>query len=134
MVEDRRARLAALAAKARRTDNIVELNDSQEWMLQDFGSEQEEEQNRRSKRARPADTGAQKEKTALEIALERARAELIVGGASPLENSIQQYKANWDLKRDIQPNLDLLERRTQKAIVQLLRERLEREMEEDEVD
>jgi coiled-coil domain-containing protein 12 len=36
-------------------------------------------------------------------------------------------KVNWDLKKQIQPKLDRLERRTQRAIVDLLRERLERE-------
>lgn len=45
-------------------------------------------------------------------------------------------KVNWDLKRDIQQKMEKLEKRTQRAIVQLLRERLEKEaamgMEEDE--
>lgn len=36
-------------------------------------------------------------------------------------------KINWDLKRDVQPKLDKLERRTQRAIVQLLQERLGRD-------
>jgi coiled-coil domain-containing protein 12 len=36
-------------------------------------------------------------------------------------------KANWDLKRDIAPRLGILERRTQRALVELLRERLERD-------
>ena len=34
---------------------------------------------------------------------------------------------NGDLKRDVQHRLDRLEKRTQRAIVELLRERLERE-------
>jgi coiled-coil domain-containing protein 12 len=36
-------------------------------------------------------------------------------------------KVNWDLKRDVQYKMEKLERRTQRAIVGLLRERLERE-------
>ena len=36
-------------------------------------------------------------------------------------------KVNWDLKRDIQHKMDKLERRTQRSIVELLRERLARE-------
>jgi len=40
-------------------------------------------------------------------------------------------KVNWDLKKQLQPKLDRLERRTQRAIVQLLRERLEREAAKD---
>ena len=44
---------------------------------------------------------------------------------------ISTKKVNWDLKRGIQHKMDRLERRTQKAIVQLLRERLEQEARED---
>ncbi|KAL9180565.1 hypothetical protein ACHAXT_011018 [Thalassiosira profunda] len=40
---------------------------------------------------------------------------------------VSTQKVNWDLKRDIQPKMDKLERRTQRAIVELLRERLEKE-------
>ena len=40
-------------------------------------------------------------------------------------NLIMTHKLNWDLKRDIQPNLMVLEKRTQKALVQLLKDRLE---------
>jgi cwf18 pre-mRNA splicing factor len=36
-------------------------------------------------------------------------------------------KINWDLKRGIQSKLDKLEKRTQKAIVSLLKERLEQD-------
>jgi coiled-coil domain-containing protein 12 len=36
-------------------------------------------------------------------------------------------KINWDLKRDIQPKLAKLEKRTQKAIVEMLKKRLELE-------
>ena len=31
-------------------------------------------------------------------------------------------KANWDLKRDVQPKLDKLERRTQRALVEIMRD------------
>jgi coiled-coil domain-containing protein 12 len=40
-------------------------------------------------------------------------------------------KMNADLKRDIQEKMDKLERRTQRAIVSLLKERLEREASQD---
>ena len=36
-------------------------------------------------------------------------------------------KPDWDLKRDIAPKLEKLERRTQKAIAELIRERLKEE-------
>ena len=43
--------------------------------------------------------------------------------------SIAPKKANWDLRRDVQPKLDKLERRTQRAMIQLMqqaeRQRLE---------
>lgn len=51
------------------------------------------------------------------------------GGGGGELTSLAPKKINWDLKRDIQPKLDKLERRTQKVIVQLLKERLAREAE-----
>ncbi|KRZ88009.1 Coiled-coil domain-containing protein 12 [Trichinella sp. T8] len=39
-------------------------------------------------------------------------------------NSLAPRKIDWDLKRDLQLKLDKLERRTQKAIVQIISERL----------
>lgn len=36
--------------------------------------------------------------------------------------SVAPKKANWDLKREIAPKLDKLERRTQRAMVQLLQQ------------
>ena len=36
-------------------------------------------------------------------------------------------KPDWDLKRDIAPRLEKLERRTQRAIAELIRERLREE-------
>ncbi len=48
--------------------------------------------------------------------------------------SMTPKKVNWDLKRDIAKKMNRLERRTQKALVELLRQRLEKEaeMEDDE--
>jgi len=48
--------------------------------------------------------------------------------------SMTPKKVNWDLKRDITKKMNRLERRTQKALVELLRQRLEKEaeMEDDE--
>lgn len=42
--------------------------------------------------------------------------------------SLQPKRANWDLKRDIQPQLDLLDAQTQNAIVRIVRERLKSEV------
>lgn len=38
--------------------------------------------------------------------------------------NVAPKKANWDLKRDIQPKLDKLERRTQRAIMEILMEQV----------
>ena len=35
--------------------------------------------------------------------------------------SVAPKKANWDLKRDVQAKLDKLERRTQRALVEIMR-------------
>jgi hypothetical protein len=49
------------------------------------------------------------------------------GAAASAAAAAAPRKANWDLKRDIAPRLGILERRTQRALVELLRERLERD-------
>eukprot|EP00727_Mastigamoeba_balamuthi_P009419 m51a1_g51 hypothetical protein (214) ;mRNA; r:171080-172055 len=46
--------------------------------------------------------------------------------------SLMPKKRNWDLKRDIKPKLDKLERRTQRAIYELLRQKLKTEAQEEE--
>eukprot|EP00563_Minutocellus_polymorphus_P002840 CAMPEP_0181035438 /NCGR_PEP_ID=MMETSP1070-20121207/8321_1 /TAXON_ID=265543 /ORGANISM="Minutocellus polymorphus, Strain NH13" /LENGTH=166 /DNA_ID=CAMNT_0023112993 /DNA_START=27 /DNA_END=527 /DNA_ORIENTATION=+ len=51
----------------------------------------------------------------------------VAGGALA---SLAPQKVNADLKRDIKGKLDRLERRTQRALVDLLKERLEKEAEE----
>lgn len=42
-------------------------------------------------------------------------------------SNLAPRKPDWDLKRDIAPKLEKLERRTQKAIAELIRERLKEE-------
>lgn len=43
--------------------------------------------------------------------------------------SLQPKRANWDLKRDIEPQLNLLEAQTQNAIARIVRDRLKSEVE-----
>lgn len=50
---------------------------------------------------------------------------------SLLNSVMSTKKVNWDLKQDIQKKLDRLEKRTQTAIVHILKERLEREASEE---
>jgi coiled-coil domain-containing protein 12 len=82
-------------------------------------------------------------KSALELALEKAAASSSLavpraamagdvedddmGAVKAAAAALAPKKLNWDLKRDIQPKLDKLERRTQRAIVQLLQDRLGRD-------
>ncbi len=40
---------------------------------------------------------------------------------------LQPKRANWDLKRDLEPKLQILEDRTHNAIIQNVRERLQKE-------
>ena len=42
-------------------------------------------------------------------------------------SNLAPRKPDWDLKRDIAPKLEKLERRTQKAIAELIRDRLKEE-------
>lgn len=45
--------------------------------------------------------------------------------------SVAPKKANWDLKRDLQPKLDKLERRTLRALVEIMRDEERRRLEEE---
>jgi coiled-coil domain-containing protein 12 len=101
----------------------------------------------------PVAKRAKAEKSELQLALDKAKEEAAMavsaggavhrggsGGATLDADDVNVVvatapkKINWDLKRDIQPKLDKLERRTQRAIVELLRERLEREAAQDDID
>ena len=153
---DRKARLAALAAKAGRREEPVDNNNG--------GNDQEVEDKSKQPTIKfrnyipkdasldaqpPIDDGSNKQtskrqktgteqskdtsKSALEIALaktsreSREAAGQNVGGGWSTVTPVSTKKVNWDLKRDIQHKMDKLERRTQRAIVELLRERLEKE-------
>ncbi|KAL7434595.1 hypothetical protein ACHAXH_009219 [Discostella pseudostelligera] len=105
--------------------------------------------NKESSSSSSTTTAATPPKSALEIALAKTNREArlaagqSVGGGTGLDESsgvsagggwnavvtpsASTKKVNWDLKRDVQHKMDKLEKRTQRAIVQLLRERLERE-------
>ena len=84
------------------------------------------------------DDDSNKPKSALELALAKTNRESREAAGHNVGESgtwskvtpISTKKVNWDLKRDIQQKMDKLERRTQRAIVELLRERLEKEARE----
>ena len=152
---DRKARLAALAAKAGRTKKadgaeIGDENDRQDAVDQtrqqslsfrnyapaDDGLEKKDEEDTGespTKRQRLHDTNASSSALVLQEALQQAKQEIESsksqqGKASHNEGgTAARKKINWDLKRDIQDKLNKLEKRTQKAIVEMLKERLEKE-------
>ncbi|CAB9511459.1 Coiled-coil domain-containing protein 12 [Seminavis robusta] len=154
-MEDRKKRLAALRARAGRkkdaesspAEEEVEVKDAS-LLVGNKAASSTSTDSADKKRPRQDDKEADKEpvkktKTALEEALEKAKEDLETGdpasavttadGDTTKANNNNELtamapkKINWDLKRDIQPKLDKLEKRTQKVIVQLLRERLARE-------
>jgi coiled-coil domain-containing protein 12 len=69
-------------------------------------------------------------------------AELAAVAAVPIENedeeeevlAIAPKKPTWDLDRGLEKQMKKLERRTQNAIVHILREKMERQLQEDESD
>ena len=153
---DRKARLAALAAKAGRTKT---LNNSEEVEDDDDNNNKKDQQlnenNKRSVSFRnyaPNDTSIEGEKeeeeakdakrmrteekkSALQEALQEAQSDIATSKSSSKQHNaitdMAPKKINGDLKRDIQEKLSKLERRTQRAIVELLKERLEREATEE---
>jgi coiled-coil domain-containing protein 12 len=155
---DRKARLAALAAKAGRNNNgeenrtevVAELKFRNYTPVLLLGtaatssSSPEAPPPHNGRTAPPSkkmktrqNDGKDDEPSILEKALERAleKARKDAAAASLIDDPEQRSnkptemkkKINWDLKRDIQPKLDRLEKRTQKAIVSLLKQRLENE-------
>lgn len=160
IMDDRSARLAALAAKAGRSSqqpsidggghdqedascskptimfrNYVPKDPSLEVKSstgKNNGADAEISTNKRQKRVTSEKTTKQ---TALELALaktsrdsrEAAGQNVGTNGGWGSITAVATKKVNWDLKRDVQHRLDRLEKRTQRAIIELLRERLERE-------
>ena len=185
MAEDRKARLAALAARAGRTSNpdaeepAATATDGADRPAVRFrnyapkdaalegggGAGAEADAGITSKMDVDGDAGApltkrqrtenitgssgsggnkkgEKPMSALEEAMLQAKAEAsaLTGGVGGVGGdgaggalaSLAPQKVNADLKRDIKGKLDRLERRTQRALVDLLKERLEREAEEED--
>ncbi|KAL7532788.1 hypothetical protein ACHAXR_004845 [Thalassiosira sp. AJA248-18] len=160
-MSDRKARLAALAARAGRSQQPISSSNDNGGNDQEAGHGSKkptllfrnyvpkdasldalaappppEGSKQLSKRQKTNEENEDEPpKSALELALvktnreSREAAGQTVGAAGEWAKvtPISTKKVNWDLKRDIQHKMDKLERRTQRAIVELLRERLERE-------
>merc|ERR1711862_343148 len=111
----------------------------------EFGTNAETTLKSNSKKRRITD-GGDKVKSELELALIEAKRQIAVMGKENNRNNnnhtlgkydaanLAPNKVNRDLKRDIEAKINKLERKTQKAIVELLRERLEREAAEEDLD
>ncbi|VEU34323.1 unnamed protein product [Pseudo-nitzschia multistriata] len=170
MVDDRRARLKALAARAGRTKesapdrgassasagaNNSNGNDPPRISFRNYaptdgslagGSSggagpSASKRQRTGQEPAAAPRAAASSSEALKSALSEAREEAAVGHGGSNSNSsanthaaagatvtsLAPKKINWDLKRDLSDKLAKLERRTQKAIVEILKERLESE-------
>jgi len=152
---DRKARLEALAAKAGRTTesntNNDDGNDQQvtdttkptiqfrnyvpkDASLDASATQKDDDAKPQSKKQKTNTNKEETSKSALEIALAKtsresreAAGQNVGSGGWSTVLPVTTKKVNWDLKRDIQSKMDKLERRTQRAIVDLLRERLEKE-------
>jgi len=152
---DRKARLAALAAKAGRSTEQQPNNNSDDGNDQqvidttkptiqfrnyvpkdqslDASTTQIDDDSKPLSKKQKTST-EETSKSALEIALAKtsresreAAGQNVGSGGWSSVLPVTTKKVNWDLKRDIQSKMDKLERRTQRAIVDLLRERLEKE-------
>jgi coiled-coil domain-containing protein 12 len=130
---DRKARLAALSARAGRvkpteSEELSESRDesSSKPSLTTLPTSDDAEPQAK----RPKNTN--EEKTVLQLALEEARKEAPASRQDLVD--VAPKKPNWDLKRDVQKKLDKLERKTQRAIIELLKERLEREAAAEDID
>lgn len=143
---DRKSRLAALAVKAGRNKPVAaeaDHNDDPEethkksinfrnYAPKDnsLGKEEEEEKEEPTlKRQKMEDAPNQQSSSALKDALKEAQQEIATKQTTAVVevSTMAPQKINWDLKRDIKDKLERLERKTQKAIVELLKERLEHE-------
>lgn len=148
--DDRKARLAALAAKSGRNIPSIEDSDGKDestkpkisfrnYVPKDATlSNSAGEDGQPLKRLKP-NNADDTPKSALEQALAKTSEESRQAAGQSAANSgnvgtkwstvtpVTSKKVNWDLKRDIADKMDKLERRTQRAIVDMLRERLERE-------
>ena len=146
MTDDRKARLAKLAARAGRAKPIADGADEEK---QDDAGQSADAERRsvvsfrnyapRDGRLNGDGNGTKRQKldeqdppvapksvSALHQALQEAEYETPVISQEPPTGEVTK-SLNWDLKRDIQPKLDKLERQTQRAIVDLLKARLQRE-------
>lgn len=134
---DRKARLAALAAKAGRSKPQI-TEDKEQTQITDQPEEQPEAKRQKiddvdvsNEQPRPVeDEQPEPEVDPLEQALEEAKREATLTSSTDANNTIGNLapkKINWDLRRDVQARLDKLERKTQRVMIEILKARLDKE-------
>ena len=140
---DRRARLAALAARAGRNQEPSSSGDTNETSdqpehkrqrIEDGPSDEVALPDNNETLSRVVDNSYQANEDHLEKALREAEIqetqERRQDNSSELVD-LAPKKVNWDLRRDCAKKLEKLERRTQKKIIEMLKKRLESEAEGD---
>ncbi|KAI9278223.1 cwf18 pre-mRNA splicing factor-domain-containing protein [Phascolomyces articulosus] len=117
--QNRKERLAAL--RKRKTESVSESLQFRSYTPTDENLKQH------TQIATPSDIGETVEsetkdytKKALAAAAEQEKEEVDLF-------NLQPKKPNWDLKRDVEKKLEKLDRRTQRAILEIIRDRLSNE-------
>ncbi|XP_061852237.1 coiled-coil domain-containing protein 12 isoform X2 [Colius striatus] len=110
-------------SKHLREDEEEENDKHKELKLRNYEPEDEELKKRKMPQARPAPV-----EEMVKDQLEAARPEPLIDEVD-LAN-LAPRKPDWDLKRDVAKKLEKLEKRTQRAIAELIRERLKGQEEE----
>ena len=139
-MSDRAARLAALRTKAGKSSASAPppLHDGPKQVTIKHRNYEPTEEDDNNAEADASDENSSSKRRKLEPEAESGSsltaalkaAQTVVAPKTPSSNAIPApAKVNWDLKRDCKSRLDKLERRTKRAIVGLLRERLAREEE-----
>ncbi|KAM6142436.1 coiled-coil domain-containing protein 12 [Phoenicopterus ruber ruber] len=109
--------------KQLREDDEEETVKHKELKLRNYEPEDEELKKRKVPQAKPASV-----EDKVKDQLEAAKPEPIIDEVD-LAN-LAPRKPDWDLKRDVAKKLEKLEKRTQRAIAELIRERLKGQEEE----
>ena len=140
-MSDRAARLAALRAKAGKPKpppaaaedepKSIKFRNYEPPPSEEQGDDAPEDANEDLEQAsKRVKTSNGEEKTVMQKALEEVNV-ANVGAAQQAIGSMTPKKSNWDLKRDCASKLKKLDRKTKKALVSLLREKIEREEQEE---
>ncbi|KAL1935939.1 hypothetical protein VTP01DRAFT_73 [Rhizomucor pusillus] len=125
--QKRKERLAALRKRKQESENGRSPNESEKNLQFRSYTPKDEDLRKHSNIATPDDIGETVEsetknltKEALAKAAEAEKEEVDL-------LDLQPKKPNWDLKRDVEKKLEKLDRRTQRAVLELIRMRLANE-------